>query len=160
MYVFKENLRMYNARDLLVMQYSSRGESFLFPTFLGRPLIVLPCSEMQWLVDQPESILSVHAQLQDAMSFDQTILDKAILKSPIHEAVIRGELTRTLGMTVEPVREELLQSLDSFWGTSTEWHDIELWDTLVQIVARVSNRVFVGSSLCKHFCGRRQCSCS
>lgn len=116
--------------------------------FLGRPLIVLPSSQTQWIAEQPESNLSVHGQLKDNMALDHGMLDEAILRAPIHEMVIRNELTRTLGTTLEPVREELLQSLDAFWGTSTEWHDVVVWESLTRVVSRTSNRIFVGSTLC------------
>ena len=73
------------------------------------------------------------------------------MTSPIHEVVIRGELTRSLGATIDPVRHEILYGLHALWGTSSEWHNIAVWDSLTQIVGRASSRIFVGPTLCKRF---------
>ena len=83
------------------------------------------------------------------MSFDLTMLDDAILRDPIHESVIRNQLTRTLGSTLECVRDELSQSLDAFWGTSADWHNVPLLESLLKVIGRSSNRIFVGLPLCK-----------
>ena len=106
---------------------------------------------MQWLADQPESNLSMHEHLRESMALDLTLLDKTIVDRPLHETVIRNELTRSLGSTLEPVRIELLRGLDAIWGTSTEWHDICLWESLTKLIARASGRVIVGEELCKFF---------
>jgi cytochrome P450 len=81
---------------------------------------------------------------------DHALLDSSLLWHPIHEVVIRGELTRTLGSTLEMVREELILSLDAYWGTGSEFHEIKVWDSLAKIFGRVSNRIFVGEELCRN----------
>ena len=103
---------------------------------------------MQWLADQPEVNLSVHAELEDSLAMDLTMFDEAIIRNPLHEQVIRGELTRSLTLTLDPVREELLQSLEALWGNSIEWHEVGVWETFTKLVARTSHRIFVGTELC------------
>ena len=108
-------------------KYSSKNAGFIFPEFLGRGLVVLPPSQMQWILDQPDSVLSATEYHSDNLSLGQTTLDYAITKAPIHEVVIRNELTRTLGSTLEPVREELKLSFESYWSNSQEWHEVGIW---------------------------------
>ena len=45
--------------------------------------------------------------------------------------------------------EELGLSFDEYWGTdSNQWKDINVYGTMMTIVARTANRVFCGVPLC------------
>jgi len=47
--------------------------------------------------------------------------------------------------------DELTDSLDETWGVSTtEWTDIPVMDNMMTVIARVSNRMFVGLPLCRN----------
>lgn len=71
---------------------------------------------------------------------------------PTHETIIRRDLTRQLGVLVDDVMEEIIAGFDRFWGNDTEdWKQVNVYDTVEQIIARTSNRVFIGLPLCTYF---------
>lgn len=43
---------------------------------------------------------------------------------------------------------EISAALDDVWGFSTDWRPISLFDTMREVVLRVSTRVFIGEPLC------------
>jgi len=46
--------------------------------------------------------------------------------------------------------EEIAATFDELWGTDTNgWKDVCVFDTIMQVVARASNRAFVGLPLCR-----------
>jgi hypothetical protein len=42
-------------------------------------------------------------------------------------------------------------AVDELWGTDTrEWSFVKIFDSMTKIIARTSNRVFVGLPLCEY----------
>ena len=97
---------------------------------------------------QPDSILSSVEQFIDDFSLDLTMLDYQISSSPIHEKVIRRNLTRSLDLTTDLVLDELSRCFDEYWGNDPEWRKFNVWDSMTKFFARTSNRIFVGEPLC------------
>ncbi|EEB97378.1 hypothetical protein MPER_03314, partial [Moniliophthora perniciosa FA553] len=61
---------------------------------------------------------------------------------PYHIGVVRGALTRNLGVKFDEVREEIVAAFaDEMPATN---------DSIFQIVARASNRLFIGLPLCRN----------
>jgi hypothetical protein len=83
------------------------------------------------------------------LQFDHTFLLPYIVDNPTHHDTIRMDLTRQLGYLTSDLLDELGTAFDELWGTSGEWHDIPVYDTLIRTVARTSNRVFLGKPLCE-----------
>ena len=131
-------------------QYNLQGISFVFPSFLGSPRIVLPASQVQWLIDQPDDILSFQDAVADNLSLKLTALSPLISSNPIHHDVIKGTLTRSLAMTSPLVLDELKESFNANWGEDEfQWTDNVLWDSMTKIFAQTSGRIFIGMPLCK-----------
>ena len=56
------------------------------------------------------------------------------------------------------IMDELAHGLDEFWGNDEQnWKDVGVFESMRKIIARTSNRVFVGLPLCKYrTCGNRR----
>lgn len=68
----------------------------------------------------------------------------------VHFDVIKSELTRQVFNVTPEVCDELAAAVDEIWGTDTkEWEDVVLFESITKIIARTSNRVFVGLPLCE-----------
>jgi len=51
--------------------------------------------------------------------------------------------------TLVPVMDdEISAALDDVWGFGTDWRPVSLFDTMREVVLRVSTRVFIGEPLC------------
>ena len=114
------------------------------------PVVVLPPSEINWIISQPEAILSAQEMHREQLQADWAFLDENIVKHPIHQDVIRGNMVRKLDSFTEPVMDELRQCFDDYWGSSTEWHEVNIWSSMMKFFARTSNRMFVGLPMCRN----------
>lgn len=106
---------------------------------------------LPWLVSQPESLLSAkHAQL-DALNISTTFLRPEIGEDPQHEPLVRRELTAHLDAVEASMWDEVGAALGQLWGEDAEegWRKVNLDDTVKHVVARASNRIFIGRELCK-----------
>lgn len=116
---------------------------------------------LPWLTSQPESHLSAKWAQMDALNIPTTFLRPDIGLNPVHEPLIRRNLTAHLDSIAGDIQEEVKLSLEKFWGSDTEaWREVNLDYTIRRVVARASNRVFVGSELCKYFECYRSATCS
>ncbi len=82
---------------------------------------------------------------------DHTFLHPNIVREPVHPGVIKRELTHKLSDFADVLAEELQLSLEENWGTDTEnWREIKVYDTLLDVISRLSTAVFVGRPLCRN----------
>jgi len=131
-------------------QYSKKEQSCILPS-LGGTDILLPASAITWLINQPESVLSVDEPHRDQLQTDFTFVHPWVVGNPLHHETIKSELTRQLGALTMDIMDELTASFDDIWGTDvTQWREICVFETLMQIIARTSNRVFVGLPWCRN----------
>ncbi|KAJ5388864.1 cytochrome P450 [Penicillium cosmopolitanum] len=65
----------------------------------------------------------------------------------VHDLVLR--LTRALPQLTSTIREETALAIQKHWTDDEEWHDISLNATMVQIIAQISARIFLGTGICR-----------
>lgn len=105
---------------------------------------------MAWLLSQPDHILNAKEAQKETLQADYTVLNKKIVIDPTHEEVIRRDLTRQLSSMITEIMEELGNGFDQYFGLDTEnWKEIGVYQNMINIVARTSNRVLVGLPLCE-----------
>ncbi|KAL2065895.1 hypothetical protein VTL71DRAFT_3565 [Oculimacula yallundae] len=131
-------------------KYSKSGLNFILPGF-DRSMILVPSSQIKWITDQAEHVLNAKEMQREVLQTDHTLLDPSLAINPLHEVTIRRDLTRYLGALIPDIEEELIVGVDELWGTDTEnWRDVAVFPTTMKIVARTSNRIFVGLPLCRN----------
>ncbi|KAI0719015.1 cytochrome P450 monooxygenase [Fomitopsis betulina] len=63
---------------------------------------------------------------------------------------ISGPLTHKLGQVLPDVVDEMIMSFDDIMpGAEHDWQSVPALETMVKIIARVTNRVFVGMPFCR-----------
>ncbi|OGM49856.1 hypothetical protein ABOM_001453 [Aspergillus bombycis] len=70
------------------------------------------------------------------------------IESQIVLEVVRGRLTQSLNLITEELADETSQAVKELFGKPDRWTEITYKPMLLQLVARVSARVFVGPELC------------
>jgi hypothetical protein len=116
-------------------------------------MVMIPKSQVKWIIDQADSVLSAAQAQRNILMLRYVLLDPAMAENPIHEVVIRRHMTRSLGSLVSEIEEELAVAVTQYWGHDTEsWTDVKVFSTMTKVVARASNRIFVGLPLCKSYC--------
>ncbi|KAL2019156.1 hypothetical protein VTK56DRAFT_10028 [Thermocarpiscus australiensis] len=127
-----------------------RDQAVLLPVVGMSNLVLLPRSETQFVTDQPDSILNMHAQTVDTLQIDYTCTDPYLVHNPVHQKLIRTTLTSQIGNLVPDVAEETAWGFEQHWGSSsTEYREVCVYDTMRRIVGCATNRVFVGKPMCR-----------
>ncbi|KAH8686129.1 cytochrome P450 [Tricladium varicosporioides] len=131
-------------------EFSRNERSFILPG-LDRSMLLVPASQIKWIVDQADSVLDSGAMQREVLQSDWTLLDPLMAQNPIHEGVVRRDLTRSLSGLIPEIVEELEGAISDGWGSDTQrWNDVVVFETMMKVVARTSNRIFVGSPLCRN----------
>jgi hypothetical protein len=130
------------------LQYLSQGKPCIVPEF-NDTQVVLPNSLGKWLVDQPDSILSAKMRQNDFLQTEYTFPTPKMAQQPHHAHVVRTDLTRKLSTLSGEIWAELDKGFHAYWGADTqEWREVNVFDTMIRIVTRTSNRIFVGEEAC------------
>jgi hypothetical protein len=120
------------------------------PNILTGPEVIIPMSQMEWLLQQPDTVLDQKEVNRQFLQADYTMLHPNIIRDTVHAEVIRKELSKQIGDFTSDVVEEIDFAFRKNWGTNTsEWKEVVVYDTMSDIISRISNRVLVGLPLCQ-----------
>ncbi|KAI1338392.1 cytochrome P450 [Xylariaceae sp. FL0016] len=67
----------------------------------------------------------------------------------IIQHVARKQLTKYLAKVTQPLTSETKLALEINMGNSTEWREVSIQPILLDIIARLSSRIFLGDELCR-----------
>ena len=112
----------------------------------------MPPSQIRWLLEQPDNVLSQHEVNRLIISADTTLLHKNITQegNVIHRQVIQREMTRGQDSYTNDMIEEIEEALGRSWGYNTQdWEEVKVFDTMIDLISRVVCRVLVGLPLCR-----------
>ncbi|KAK7737588.1 hypothetical protein SLS63_002717 [Diaporthe eres] len=113
-------------------------------------LLVLPPSLADEIRNEPKLSFGAataedfHGDIPGFQPFAQGSQDDEILQT-----VARKQLTKSLSKITEPLSEETASALAINFGDTTELRDILLYPAVLDTVARLSSRVFLGDRLCR-----------
>ncbi|KAH7379865.1 putative Ent-kaurene oxidase [Cadophora sp. MPI-SDFR-AT-0126] len=143
----------FHTRDLVLEgyeKYSKKNLPFVLPNVTTGPEVILPMSQMEWLLHQPDNILSQSEVNRQFLQADYTMLHPRVVTDTVHEDVIRKELTKLLGDYTEDVQDEIDFAFRKVWGVNTtDWIEVPAYHTMLDVIGRISNRVLVGRPLCR-----------
>ncbi|KAJ7047698.1 cytochrome P450 [Mycena alexandri] len=104
---------------------------------------------MDEIANAPESELSFYESINEFLQTGYT-MGWGIVKDTYHANVVRTSMTRNLGVLFPEVRDEIIVAFEDVLPVqSKEWLAVPAFDTMMQIVCRTSNRLFVGLPLCR-----------
>ncbi|KAI1339931.1 cytochrome P450 [Xylariaceae sp. FL0016] len=63
---------------------------------------------------------------------------------------VRIKLTQSLNLVTDDLVDETIASVHDVFGDSPEWATRRIRDDMLEVVARLSSRVFLGRNLCRH----------
>ncbi|KAF4547129.1 Cytochrome P450-like protein 25 [Elsinoe fawcettii] len=127
-------------------KYNKKHKSFVVPQFPGVPSeIILPRSQMKWLIDQPDNVLSVAAAHYQVLHGEYSFITPRLLKDPYHEHVIHRSLPRALTGLIPEIEDETIRAMDEQLGMDEEnWKSINVWDMLMHVIPLLTNRMIIG----------------
>ncbi|KAG5651327.1 hypothetical protein H0H81_009080 [Sphagnurus paluster] len=145
---------LFNAPDVIHRGYNQyRNKIFKVPTLDRWRVVVTGTDLIEELRKVPEDVLSFHEAVNESLQIEFT-LGPAISDNPYHIPIIRSQLTRNLPALFPAVQEEVAAAFSdvvSLKGNANlaEWSKFKAMDTMMPIVCRASNRIFVGAPLCR-----------
>ncbi|KAJ4347457.1 hypothetical protein N0V95_005419 [Ascochyta clinopodiicola] len=132
-------------------KYSKQDKVFVLPATLGMQAeVVLPRSQMTWMFEQPDYILSTSEAHYDLLMGDYSFVSPAILKDPYHEHVIHKNLVRNLNAIIPEIEDEVPFAVTEVYGRDTEnWKKLESLQSFMKMIPVLTNRMLVGSTICR-----------
>ncbi|WYZ44784.1 hypothetical protein EsH8_VIII_000100 [Colletotrichum jinshuiense] len=64
--------------------------------------------------------------------------------------VIKKHITKLLNQITEPLSSEAKYAIDLLFGTSNQWREINVKDDILDLICRLSSRVFLGDEVCRN----------
>ncbi|TDL22833.1 cytochrome P450 [Rickenella mellea] len=96
----------------------------------------------------PSNKLSLKAGLDESLAMGYT-MGQELIDNSYHVAIIRTQLTRNLSSVFPQVRNEIVHSFQDLIPLTDDWVGYPAVETFMTIVARTSNRIFVGLPTCR-----------
>ncbi|KAH6655942.1 cytochrome P450 [Truncatella angustata] len=125
------------------------GRPFRILTDHG-PTVILPPSYIQELrnLDNLSHVRAI-AQIVDAKAPGFEAFYELAYGGNIIQDVVKAKITPALNFVSAPLSVETSMTLEHYFTNKKEWHAIPLHSVLLQAVARVSSRLFLGDELCR-----------
>ncbi|KAJ7097132.1 cytochrome P450 [Mycena belliarum] len=126
------------------------GKAFRVPRLFRWDFIVSGKTLIDEVASAPESILSALEGNKDSLKVDITI-GPEILNHAYHIDVLRTTLTRNLAKCFPDIRDEISCAFDDVLALDgAEWKSVPALSTIMSVVARSTNRLFVGLPICRN----------
>ncbi|KAI1385636.1 cytochrome P450 [Hypoxylon trugodes] len=139
--------------------YSKTNQIYVLPYYINGPQVILPNSQIRWLIEQPDSVLSQEKVNRQFLEAEYAFFHANLVDAPVHPEIIQHQLTKKLKTFVNDVVDEASSCLEDIWGTDTEqWREVKVYDTMLTLLARLSIRVFMGLPLCRNQAFLKICS--
>ncbi|KAJ6511683.1 cytochrome P450 [Mycena vulgaris] len=126
------------------------GRVFRVPRLFRWDFVLSGPSLINELASAPETVLSAVEGTQDGLQVDLTI-GPEIFHNAYHIDIVRSTLTRNLGKCFPDLRDEITCSFDETLALrGTDWKLTPALSTVMTVVTRSVNRVFVGLPICRN----------
>ncbi|KAJ7441718.1 cytochrome P450 [Mycena latifolia] len=141
---------LHHAMDVIHQGYYQHSDGvFRVPTFSNWEYVANGIQHLAEIAAAPEDVLSLNEGLEHTMQTEYT-MGPEITRNPYHVFAIRGSLTRNLARCFPQVRDEIVHAFDDILSLEGEdWKDFHVLPNITRVVARTSNRLFVGLPLCR-----------
>ncbi|KAF7346947.1 hypothetical protein MVEN_01447100 [Mycena venus] len=140
-----------NGPDLIQAGYTQYPNGIFRVARFSRWFVVVSRPEfVKEVGGAPEHVLSFHEGIEDSLPVKQ-VVGRPIVENPYHHHTIRTNLTRNLHARFPDVRDEIACAFEEILQLhESEWKSLPALKTIMAVVARVSNRLFVGLPLCRN----------
>jgi hypothetical protein len=132
-------------------KYGKNNKIFVLPAVIGMQAeIVIPRSQMSWMLDQPDSILSTREAHFDILQGKYAFIEPLIVRDPYHERILHKHIVRNLNTIIPDLAEEIPASVEATYGMDTgNYQKVEVLESFMKMIPRLTNRMLVGRALCR-----------
>ncbi|KAL4756767.1 cytochrome P450 [Aspergillus foveolatus] len=130
--------------------YSRANQAYILPSLDRGAVVVLAPKQAKPIYSLPENILDAHNTQNETVQARWTFIDQKVADNGApHINVIRNQMTRGLGQLIPILAAEISHALQRSWGLGSEWREITIWDSCLEMIAGAGNAVFCGAPLCR-----------
>ncbi|RMJ16297.1 hypothetical protein CDV36_004058 [Fusarium kuroshium] len=130
--------------------YGKNGLAFIAPAPISRPPdVILPRSQIPWMMDQPDRVLSAVKAHDQILYTEYNFLGKDLAEEPFASRVVHKYLARHLPSLIQPIEEEVNAAVQDSLKLGDGYTRVNLWDLWMAIVPRVTNRLLIGKDTCR-----------
>ncbi|KAG7449769.1 cytochrome P450 [Guyanagaster necrorhizus] len=141
---------LFHGREIIQEGYSKyRGSAFKVP-LVDRWMVIV--SGDQHIDDMRKALpdhLSFLDEIENTLQTTYT-LGSSLHSDPYHIDVVRSALTRNIAACFPVVRDEIEASFKDEIPEAEDWKKVPAYSSILQIVCRTTNRLFVGLPLCRN----------
>ncbi|KAI7778586.1 cytochrome p450 protein [Diaporthe eres] len=132
--------------------YAQHKDEACFIPMAGAPdHVLLPPAELQWLLDQPDSVFSITEYTSDTLQTNHTFSDGGLLRWPVHMELIPRKLAREAMNLIPQLVDEIETAMNELWGDRAgETREVCVYTSMQRAIGRATNRVLVGLPLCRN----------
>ncbi|EIW83582.1 cytochrome P450 [Coniophora puteana RWD-64-598 SS2] len=146
-YALKHAVRMQPAIREGYLKYG--GRPFRIPTLYGWQVVLASPDLLKEVGRAPDDSLSFFEAANQDFKLEHTMAHRSH-HTHLHVPVIQNRLTRNLARLFTDIREEIVAAFNDGLGLQgNDWKAIPAHDMAANVVARTSNRVFVGLPYCR-----------
>ncbi|KAF5670230.1 hypothetical protein FHETE_4602 [Fusarium heterosporum] len=145
-------------------KYGKKGLAFIAPAPISRPPdIILPRSQIAWMMDQPDRVLSASHAHDKILYTEYNFPGNDLSVEPFPNRVIHKYLARHLSALVPQLENEVKGSVEDALETLMKeaaqkdannvdnegYVKVNMWNLWLAIVPRITNRLLVGEPVCR-----------
>lgn len=134
-------------------KYHKQGRAFVIPSTIGVSAEVsIPKSQIQWMLDQPDNILSTKEAHYDTLNGAYAFITPSLLVDPYHEHILHKNLARNLNSIIPEIVDEITVGVEEVCGDDTvQFKKVNLMDEfLMGTIPQITNRMLIGKSVCRN----------
>ncbi|KAJ3488342.1 hypothetical protein NLI96_g2932 [Meripilus lineatus] len=139
-----------HGKDMVERGYRKyKGGTFKI-ALADRWLVVFSGTQLvQGAVKFPDEKFSFSEAISELIQIKYT-LGKSLRDDPYHVEIIRSQLTRHIARELPAIHDEIVEAFTEVIPPREEWTAVLALPAMGAIVARVSNRVFLGLPMCRN----------
>ncbi|KAG6816479.1 hypothetical protein H0H93_008055, partial [Arthromyces matolae] len=141
---------LFNAREMIQEGYAKhRGSAFKVPGISKWTVIISGRQLVDELRKAPDDVISFTEAAADSVQTVYTMGPEVHLDQ-YHVDVVKSSLTRSLVERFPDVQDEIGAAFTEYLPPTEGWASVLALPTIMKIVSRSSNRLFVGLPLCRN----------
>ncbi|KAH8797944.1 cytochrome P450 [Xylogone sp. PMI_703] len=145
-------------------KYDKAGVAYILQANMSRaPNLVIPRTQIPWMMDQPDTILSSYAAHDHNLyskynflgAFNLDSLRPGASSPLVHhhfsERLVHKYLPRHVSGLIPAIEDEVRFAVEHTLRTadSETWTSFNLWEMWLEIIQRVTSRIMVGEPVCR-----------
>ncbi|KAI0024061.1 cytochrome P450 [Xylariomycetidae sp. FL0641] len=128
---------------------NSKNGLMRISTIQGEYVLVTDRHKVAEYLKAPDSVLNMQDGANDQQQIPFT-MGYGIGHRTYHTPVVRGPITQSIVPWTPLLCEEGSLAMDELIGSPADYEPIELYDAMAMTVARMANRVYVGTQFCRN----------